>query len=130
MEYDFDDMSKSWLGVKRAFEAYRSAGTDERRNHFHTNLIRQLDYFFKTYPNPFGEDPDFTHLEIHEAVASAHDRSDYKSRVIRAKALLADIDRTIDHKRKRGAGKEELDRLRSQRSQTLIKIDALVKKTI
>lgn len=127
-EYDFEEMAECWSGIRSAFEAYRSSATESRRQHYHTNLIRQLDHFFRNYPNPFGPDEEYRNLDLHEAVASAHDRSDVKGRAIKAQALLADIDKTIDHKRKTGARKNELDRLRSQREQALQKIENLTKK--
>ena len=126
MEYYFEEMARQWSGIRQAYKAYRGAGTEVGKERFHKNLIKQLDYFFNKYPNPFGDiDPEFIGEHLSEGQIVAYERSDNKIRAEKARALLIDIDETLEHHRRNGADTEKLDRIRRQREQVAIKLRSL-----
>lgn len=126
MQYDFDEMAENWNRIREAYRAYRGSGSEVKKEKYHTNLIRQLEHFFSHYPNPFGDD-DEASRGIKEAILEASDKADAKARLAKAKALLADIDATIEHNRRAGVDPKILDSLRSKRKMVVLKMDAILR---
>lgn len=125
VEYDIDELAKCWGGIRQAYFAYRGAGSDPKhRQHCHDRLIRQLEYFFATYPNPFGDDQEFIRLQLEDnQLRDVNSVGTVKSKMEEAAALLKDIDRTIEHHRESGDAAEKLENLRQLRRKAAAKFE-------